>query len=704
MNKFDKYQDYNKHLILCEDVQEIEPYYIQLPDAPKPESFKNFGKEPMQQFYVKDRIPDKLLKLNRLDREEAFSVAMKDKECADYISMVWDKRINGEWVYINGIPTYITGLYYFYLNFYNLDIGLPSFRLNDLEYFYWWKYCVEDNPRVYGGVDFSRRRIGKTFRAGCMMLEYSTRNHNSFVGSQSKTDDDAQSLFHKAIVNPFRRLPFFFKPIYDKAGKMKKEILFTDNGETDEALESWIDYRSSTDTAYDGEKLHRYFMDECGKMKPPTDPVKMWDKVRPCLIEDDRLIGKALLDSTVEEMEKGGLDKFLQIWNDSSRKPDDKKLNELGETLSGLVPHFIPSYRCFIWDRFGYPIVENPKGYQLNDREKQSTTEDREKGLHKLGAKEYLELKFRSIKDQKKKQDEIRKFPRTVTEAFRSSATHCHFNLGIINDRMSEYIFEPEKGKVRGNFEWSNGELDSHVIWRPTPNGRWLLAYVLPQEVSNQSTLIGGKKSPTNTDKGVIGCDPFKYNVTTSNKPSQGAGYEWMYYDQAIDGEKEEKDWITDDIVGEYLFRPATTDLFAEDMLMWAIYTGKKVNPENNADIIWKHFVRRGYEKYLHFAKKLVKKDGLMQVKENVTPGATTLGGAVKDAIFASVDWYIETHGHRCKFPRFLESCRDVGYDNISPFDAFVAGAYTIMPVRELKQRPKVEPKSFTSFVPQRKY
>ena len=128
------------------------------------------------------------------------------------------------------------------------------------------------------------------------------------------------------------------------------------------------------------------------------------------------------------------------------------------------------------------------------------------------------------------------------------------------------------------------------------------------------------------------------------------------------------------------------------------------MNPENNADIIWKHFVRRGYEKYLHFAKKLVKKDGVMQVKENVNPGATTLGGAVKDAIFAAVDWYVETHGHRCKFPRFLESCRDVSYENISPFDAFVAGAYTIMPVRELKQRPKIEPKSFSSFVPQRKY
>jgi len=268
---------------------------------------------------------------------------------------------------------------------------------------------------------------------------------------------------------------------------------------------------------------------------------------------------------------------------------------------------------------------------------------------------------------------------------------------------MENYVFDRDKGKVRGNFEWKDGQEDSEVIWRPTENGRWLMAYVLDQDKSNQ-IIGGGRKAPALTDKFVIGCDPFKYNVTTSNKPSRGAGYCWMYFDQAIDGEKEEKDWLTADFIGEYLYRPATTDLFAEDMLMWAIYQGCKVNAENNADIISKHFIRRGYEKYLHFGKKAVKKDGVIQVKENINSGATTLGGAMKDSLFASVDWYIETTGHRCKFPNFLESCRDVGYENISPFDAFVAGAYTLMPVRELKQRPKVEPKSFTSFLKKRTY
>ncbi len=704
MNKFKDYQDFEQNIVICDDVPEIENYYVKLPTPPPLEKFKNYGKEPLKQFYYPDRIPDKLLKLNRLDRDEAFAVAMKDKECADFMSMVWDKRLNGEWVFINGMPIYIPPVYYFYLTFYHLDTGLPRFRKSDLSYFYWWHYCVVDNPMVYGGISLGRRRLGKSYRACCILLEYVTRIQSAFCGIQSKNEMDAATLFTRGVVNPFRKLPFFFKPYYDKSGKLKNDIQFTTYGEKEEELNSWIDFRSSVATAYDSQKLHRWFLDEGGKMQPPTDPVQIYDKTRECLVEDEKVIGKGIADTTLEEAVRGGMDKYGEIWKDSSRNPKDNKINELGQTISGLVQFFVPSHKCFLFDRFGFPIVESPTGYQLEDRKRQCTESQIELGLHKMGALELLESGVKDIKDQRKRQDRIRKYPRTVTEAFRSSATHCHFNLGLINDRMENYVFDREKGKVRGNYEWKDGKEDGEVIWRPTENGRWLEAYVLDQDKSNQFYLVGSRKAPALTDKSVIGCDPFKYNITTSNKPSKGAGYRWMYFDQAIDGEKDERDWITDDFAGEYLYRPATTDLFAEDMLMWAIYNGCKVNAENNADIISKHFIRRGYEKYLHFGKKVVKKDGIMQVKENVNSGATTLGGAMKDSMFASVDWYIETHAHRCKFPNFLESCRDVTYDNLNPFDSFVAGAYTLMPVRELKQRPKVEPTSFVAPIKMRTY
>ena len=82
--KFTDYKDYEQHIVLCDDVPEIENYYIKLPSPPKLETFKNYGKEPLKQFYHTDKIPDKLLKLNKLDRDEAFAIALKDKECMDF--------------------------------------------------------------------------------------------------------------------------------------------------------------------------------------------------------------------------------------------------------------------------------------------------------------------------------------------------------------------------------------------------------------------------------------------------------------------------------------------------------------------------------------------------------------------------------------------------------------------------------------------
>lgn len=707
MSKIIQYKDYDKNIILCKEMHEIHPYYVALPDAPKLEKFKNYGKPVLEQFYHRDRIPDKLLKLNRLDREEAFKIAAKDKECADFISQAWDKRINGEWVLIGGRPTYIPPTYYFYLNWYHLDDGRPDFRENDLNSFYFYDLFVVPNGRIYGEIELSRRRSGKSFRAGCKLLNYVTRHPASFCGMQSKTENDAQSLFYKAVVLPFRKLPWFFKPMYDKTGKMKNEILFTTNGDNEDEFNSWIDYRASTDTAYDGEKLHRGLIDEAGKMKPPTDPVKMWDKMKPCLLEDDRVIGKVTMTTTVELMEKGGLQKYLEVWMDSSRRPDDNKVNELGETISGLVPYFMPAHECYLWDRFGFSIVDDPKDYQVNDLKKQyaDRPSDISKGLHKMGAKELLDLKFRSIKDANKRQDEIRKFPRTVTEAFASSATGCHFNLGIINDRLGDFLFEPEKYKVRGNFEWENGERFGNVVFRAKANGNWLISYMPPQDKSNQWAMVGSKKKPMMTDKFVMGLDAFKYNITTAGRPSLGSMYIWMFYDHSLDGEKEnEGEWISDDFVAEYLGRPATIDMLAEDALKACIYYGCKVNPENNAGNVWSFYEQWGFGAFLHYNKKLKKDGGRVVVEESKTPGATTLGNAVKDAMFANTDWYIETHGYRCKFPNYLTACRDVTYDNLSPFDCFVGGAYTLMPVREMKSKAKEAVKSFSSFLPTKKY
>ena len=86
----------------------------------------------------------------------------------------WDRRLNGFWYMNNGKPIYITGMHYMYLRWWHIDTGLPKFRIPDLEYFYFLQYCLED-PICMGMVEVTKRRFGKSFRAGLFVTEYITR-------------------------------------------------------------------------------------------------------------------------------------------------------------------------------------------------------------------------------------------------------------------------------------------------------------------------------------------------------------------------------------------------------------------------------------------------------------------------------------------------------------------------------------------------
>lgn len=83
-------------------------------------------------------------------------------ELQAYRNQEWDRRLNGLWFYNNGRGTYLTGLHYFYLTHWKLDIGYPEFRITDLHFFYFLEYCVQD-PNCMGMIEVTKRRQGKCF-------------------------------------------------------------------------------------------------------------------------------------------------------------------------------------------------------------------------------------------------------------------------------------------------------------------------------------------------------------------------------------------------------------------------------------------------------------------------------------------------------------------------------------------------------------
>ena len=122
-----------------------------------------------------------------------------NEKLEEFKKQEWDRRLNGFWFMNNGKPTYITGLHYLYLQWWNIDIGSPKFRIPDLEKSYFLEYCIQD-PISMGMVEVTKRRFGKSFFAGAFLVDYITRTKMTFGGIQSKTGADAKKFFSKTLL------------------------------------------------------------------------------------------------------------------------------------------------------------------------------------------------------------------------------------------------------------------------------------------------------------------------------------------------------------------------------------------------------------------------------------------------------------------------------------------------------------------------
>lgn len=210
-----------------------------------------------------------------------------DEQLEVYKKQEWDRRLNGYWFRNKGQAVYLTGSHYMFMQWWQIDIGYPRFRIPDLEYFYFQQYCIED-PDCMGMLEITKRRFGKTFRGGLFLYEYITRTKMTNGAIQSKTGLDAKKVFGKAVISPFKKLPKFFRPEYDASLGItpKTEIRFqqtnvrgskAEDGLDKEELGSMIDHGSADPIHYDGQKIHRGFEDEWAKCFAKGTKIRMYN-------------------------------------------------------------------------------------------------------------------------------------------------------------------------------------------------------------------------------------------------------------------------------------------------------------------------------------------------------------------------------------------------------------------------------------------
>ncbi len=501
----------------------------------------------------------------------------RDERLEDFKRQEWDRRLNGVWFYNKGIPVYITGLYYFYLAWWHIDIGRPKFRIPDLEKFYFLQYCIED-PKCMGMLEVTKRRFGKSFVAGLFITEYVSRTKMAFGGVQSKTGKDASKFFSKTVVNPFRRLPKFFRPEYDMSLGVnpKSEMRFQKTNVRGKKAESsvdkdelggGIDHQPSDKVAYDGQKLHRYVGDEVGKTVE-TDVYERHEVIRYCLMDDEgNVIGKALLTTTVEKIDsdKNGVqDAFKLLWAES----DQKERGENGMTKSGLYRFFMSAKRTRYIDKYGYP--------------------DEEKTLHAITIdREAVKNNPRSLNTR------IRKEPLTIDEAFIEDADNCIFNMTNIIEREAqlqespvykrEIIFyrdtETQKVKCRNA---NKNELD--FCWRVT--------YLPPPGEDNKYYMDNGMRKPGRSKDGAITVDSYSNSQGGRKYGSKASA--WIGRKYNVD-----EPHNTKKAVGHLYGRPKDKDQLHEQVMMAGEFYGYPIWYEQTADDYDGYFKDRGKRGYL---------------------------------------------------------------------------------------------------------
>lgn len=683
--KFKGYQDYQQKRTLRDNIEDLTPYHITLPDPPKPEEFINFGKPIEEQFFVYEEIPSWVLKLDQQSRlkgkrEDIIELCRGNDEYADFIEGQWRKRNEGIFIYIYGQPLYIPGHYWWRLNYYHHEGNKMEFRYVDLDHAWWWKFCVVDNPTMLGGIEMTMRRDGKSARMGSTALEEATRKANFNTGIQSKEFDSAQEFFSKCIVNPYFRIPFYFRPFSDSRTIAPHTLNFRNPEDLTRGLSNWMEIRASNETAFDGTKLGAYILEEPGKCEEMNvdDALKVHLQ---CLQVRGQKVGHALLSTTVEETSRNGLEAFEKIW----AKSDHAKLKQNGRTESGLCRYYKPAYETYRIDQYGMSVIDDPKPYQYEWFKKMNYLEP-EKGGRQL-VNELIESCA-----EKDRQDMIRKYSRSIREAFRRDSKNCEFDIIKIDKQLDKYRFLDESviggnpDLIYGDLDWENHIPDTKVIFTEKPNGKFafcrrLFPYLLKR--ANNVDWSSGIPRPLNKHLGDIGGDPYKYDNTEGTKKSLGTlvGYIGLNLEIEDEAAKDDIDvQVTDNFFVVYGHRHKDKTLYGEDAIKLCHFTGMPLFPEINVPSLFDHFKVRKYLqflKYRHTYKKVVV-DGTTRMVSSLSAnaGMQTVGESIKTSLFDGVNEYIEKHISRCYFPVLLEDFRDVQFSKLSPYDYFIAASF----------------------------
>ena len=661
------------------DIYEIQGLKIALPKEEKPYVFEN-------NKWEYSEYPKELNKIKSVFDWEEYPNEFKEKWYS-YIDDEFKKREEGFWFINKNKPTYITGTHYMYLQWSKIDVGQPNFRESNRLFYIFWEACRADK-RSYGMCYLKNRRSGFSFMASGETVNSATISTDSRFGILSKSGPDAKKMFTDKVVPISVNYPFFFKPIQDGMDRPKTELAYRvpatkftrkklDNNEKLKeisGLDTTIDWKNTGDNSYDGEKLKLLVHDESGKWEKPTNILNNWRVTKTCLRLGSRIIGKCMMGSTSNSLDKGG-ENFKKLYYSSNVE----KRNANGQTSSGLYSLFIPmewNYEGFI-DSYGYPVFDKPE----------KETVDAFGDTIEQGVIDHWNNEVEGLKqDQDGLNEYFRQFPRTEEHAFRDEAKESLFNLTKIYEQIDYNVDLKNTSTITtGSFQWENGQKDTRVIFVPNKDGRFNISWVPEIELQNRIVIDNKGKHPGNEHLGAFGCDSYDISGTVDGRGSNGSLHGLTKFSM--------ENVPPNHFFLEYIARPQTAEIFFEDVLMACIFYGMPILAENNKPRLLYHFKRRGYRGYsMNRPDKIWNK---LSITEREIGGIPNSSEDIKQAHAAAIETYINTNVGILEngygdmyFQRTLNDWAKFNINNRTKHDASISSGLALMACNKNRYMP----------------
>jgi len=593
---------------------------------------------------------------------------------------------NGEWVMINGVPTFFNKYCYFFHNWFVLLIEqtYPVYKDTSLDYFTFFVIC-EDDPMCLGDCGIKGRRVGLSSMSSSVKLQIGLIEDNTLQGLVSKTGVDAQEMYFM-VKNGLENLPLFIVPELNKvndseihiARPAKKISINNKTINADKGKNNRINWLDTADNAYDGRNIRHVTVDEASKWVK-NNVQKCLSAIAETLVVGASVSGHVSLFSTVNKGDKGG-DNFRAIWDGSDHISGKKDM--FGRTATKMKRFFISGDRGFMGyiGKYGESIVGEPTKQQTHWM---ATNKNPKTGKlycpnSLIGARQYHEESRKMyINDPEEYDEYVRKYPFEWQEVFKGANNVCCFDLEALNNQIEVIERELiEKGKKENGrrVSFCKEHENASASFVDDSAGFWYLLD-LPKE-PNMKVTINGVKCPNNTGYGVAGLDPIASVKVTVDKGSDACIMIHSRFN-ALDPENSGMP------VAMFIGRPKTKKMFHEQLYWGLEYYGIRLLGES-APMDW---IDYAVDNRLCSPQDFIKKIGYlittMRSNKKEDYGASPQSKDISEQHLTEMIEYSQYDMKKIRFIRLLRDMLKFDPKERTVFDACMAWGYALIGLKD---------------------